>query len=81
MKKMRTNRENIMEKMIEVLPKLEMSFSARQMRDVLVSHKVRHIGGIASVAFLLKIHPSFEVKAGLEKSKSNVYVYVGDGNE
>ena len=55
MKKMRTNRENIMEKMIEVLPKLEMSFSARQMRDVLVSHKVRYIGGISSIAFILKI--------------------------
>ena len=78
---MRTNRENIMEKMIEVLPKLEMSFSARQMRDVLVSHKVRYIGGISSIAFILKIHPSFKVDKNTRKSESNLYTYVGDGNE
>jgi len=76
-----TVRSVIMEKMLEVIPYLEKEFSARQMRDVLVSHKVRSVGGIASVAFILKIHPSFDIKAGSGNHKSNLYYYTGDVDE
>ena len=67
--------------MLEVLPNLEEEFSARQMRDVLVSHRVRNVGGIASVAFILKIHPSFSIKANMLRDKSNLYHYTGGKNE
>ena len=77
----RTSRNNIMDKMLEVLPNLEEEFSARQMRDVLVSHRVRNVGGIASVAFILKIHPSFDIKTGSGRNKSNLYYYAGDIDE
>jgi len=70
-----------MEKMVEVLPYLEKEFSARQMRDVLVSGRVRNVGGIASVAFILKIHPSFDIKTGSGRNKSNLYYYAGDIDE
>lgn len=72
-------RSVIMEKMLEVIPYLEKEFSARQMRDVLVSHKVRSVGNISSVAFILKIHPSFDIKGGIHKS--NLYYFTGDIDE
>ena len=77
----KTTRNVIMEKMVEVLPYLEKEFSARQMRDVLVSGRVRNVGGIASVAFILKIHPSFDIKGGSGIHKSNLYYFTGDIDE
>tara|TARA_R100000479_G_C6383786_1_gene202182 strand:+ start:828 stop:1160 length:333 start_codon:yes stop_codon:yes gene_type:complete len=78
MKRHRTKNDYIMEKMLEVIPNLEQEFTSRQMRDVLVSHRVRYVGSVNYIARVLRLHPSFKPITTPKRGEKIIYRYAGE---
>lgn len=78
MKRHRTKNDYIMEKMLEVIPNLEQEFTSRQMRDVLVSHRVRYVGTVNYIARVLRLHPLFQPISFPKRGEKIIYKYVGE---